>query len=158
MAKKRKASNKQLLGAAMSRRILLTCILISTALPAFADDSQHCSMATLRGTYGFAGTGTDWGVPYSTSGMESYDGEGNIKYTQLWHEGGITYTYNGTGKITSITANCVAKVVYDGDTSNVWTFFVAPDGSRSYYNNNKPGGQVVSGGHEDRMSYALLVN
>src|SRR3974377_379051 len=87
MAKHQKRPINNLWGAAMNRKILLTCILISTALPAFADDSQHCSMATLRGTYGFAGTGTDWSVPYSTSGMESYDGQGNIKYTQLWQIG-----------------------------------------------------------------------
>jgi hypothetical protein len=142
----------------MKCAILAGCILISTAVTAFADESQHCSMAAIRGTYAFAGTGIDWGVPYSTSGMESYDGQGNIKYTQLWHEGGVAYTYNGTGKILSLTPNCVAKVMYDGDTTNIWTFFVAPDGSGFYYNNNKPGGQVESGGHEDRISLAQLVN
>ena len=143
------------------KRILSACVLIvsTAALPAFADDSpQHCSMATLHGTYAFAGTGTAAGTPYSTSGMESYDGDGNIKYTQLWHEGGVTYTYNGTGKILSITANCTAKVIYDGDAVNVWTFFVAPDGSGMYYNNNNPGSFVVSGGHEDRIAHALFVN
>ena len=140
----------------MKRTILLACILVSTAVPALAD--EHCSMATIRGSYAFAGTGTDWGVPYSTSGMESYDGQGNLKYTQLWHEGGVTYTYNGTGKVLSIAPNCVAKVIYDGDTTNVWTYFVAPDGSHFYYNNNNPGGQVESGGHEDRIALAQLVN
>jgi len=60
--------------------------------------------------------------------------------------------------VLSITANCVAEVIYDGNTANVWTFFVAPDGSRVYYNNNKPGGLIVSGGHEDRIALSLLVN
>ena len=73
-------------------------------------------------------------------------------------EGGVTYTYNSTAKITSITANCVAKVVYDGNTANVWTFFVAPDGTRFYYNNNNPGGFVENSGREDRISPGLLVN
>ena len=132
--------------------------LACVAGAAFADDPQHCSMSTLHGTYAFAGTGTDSGAPYSTSGMESYDGQGNIKYTQLWHEGGVTYTYNGTGKILSITANCTAKVIYDGNAVNVWTFFVAPDGGNIYYNNNNPGGLIESGGHEDRIALALFVN
>jgi hypothetical protein len=147
-------------------KVLCVLIVSSTALPAFADDSpQHCSMATLHGTYAFAGTGTVTpgpgavdGTPYSTSGMESYDGEGNIKYTQLWHQDGYTSTFNGTGKILSITANCIATVIYDGNVVNVWTFFVAPDGSSIYYNNNNPGSRIVSGGHEDRISHALFVN
>src|SRR3974390_2395909 len=101
-------------------RSTFALILIATALPAFADDApQHCSLATLNGTYGFAGTGSNSGEPYSTSGMESYDGHGNIKYNQLWHEAGGTPPYNGTGKILSISANCIAQVIYDGNTSNV---------------------------------------
>ena len=141
------------------KTILCALVLIPSSTAVFADDApQHCTLATLHGTYGFASTGTDAGTPFSTSGMESYDGQGNIKYTQLWHESGVVYTYNGTGKIISMTANCIAHVVYDGNTANVWTFFVAPDGSRFYVNNNKPGGFVENSGHEDRISFALLVN
>jgi YD repeat-containing protein len=113
-------------------------------------------LATLRGTYAFAGVGYDSTFPFSTSGMESYDGQGHLKYTQLWHEG-TTFTYNGTGKVLSITTNCVATVIYDGDTTHVWTYFVAPDGSHFYYNNNIDNG-LESAGHEDRISLALLVN
>ncbi len=127
------------------------------AFTAYADDeTQHCSLATLHGTYAFAGTGTDVGTPFSTSGMESYDGQGNIKYTQLWHEGGVTYTYNGTGKILSITPNCIAKTMYDGNAAVVYTLFVAPDGSRFYVNHAGPN-LIETAGHEDRISLALLV-
>jgi hypothetical protein len=137
-------------------RLVSALILMSTALTALADEPQHCTLASLRGTYAFAGVGYDSGFPFSTSGMESYDGQGNLKYTQLWHEG-TTFTYNGTGKVIAMTANCIATVIYDGDTTHQWTYFVAPDGTRFYYNNNIPNG-LESGGHEDRISFALLVN
>ena len=137
------------------KKIEACFVLMLFASSALAEDG-HCSLATLRGTYGFATTGTDSSVPFSTSGMESYDGLGNIKYTQLWHEGGVDYTYNGTGKIVSITSNCIAKVVYDGNTSHVWTYFVAPDGTGFYSNNNQSGGYVESAGFERRMTYTLL--
>ena len=139
-------------------KILSACVLIfsSTALPVFADDSpKHCSVATLHDTYGFADTGMNGPDPYSTSGMESYDGEGNIKYTQLWHQNGVTKNYNGAGKIT-ITADCIANALYD--PGNTWTYFVAPDGSRFYYYNNNPGTLIQAAGHEDRISRALLLN
>jgi hypothetical protein len=124
-------------------------------LTAFADDATSCSLATLHGTYAFGYWATDSGVPYSTSGMESYDGQGHIKYTQLWNEAGINYTYNGTGTYT-ITANCIATTIYDGATAHPWTYFVAPDGSVFYFNRNFSTGPV-NGGHEDRISRSLLV-
>jgi hypothetical protein len=125
-------------------------------LTAYADDApQHCALSSIHGTYAFESTGTDAGVPFSTSGMESYDGQGNIKYTQLWHEGGVTYTYNGTGKI-SITPNCVAKAIYDGNTAIVYTYFVAPDGTRFYYN-HAGANLIENSNREERISFALLV-
>ena len=126
-------------------------------LIAYADEApQHCALATIHGTYAFESTGTDGGVPFSTSGMESYDGQGNIKYTQLWHEGGVTYTYNSTGKILSMTPNCIAKAIYDGNTAIVYTYFVAPDGTRFYYN-HAGSNLIENSGREDRISLALLV-
>jgi hypothetical protein len=148
-------------GAAIMKKswILAGCVPILGLHPftAYADDAiQHCSMATLHGTYAFASTGSDAGTAFSTSGMESYDGQGNIKYTQRWHEGGVTYTYNGTGKILSITPNCVGTAMYDGNAAVVYTYFVAPDGNRFYSNHAGPN-LIEDSGHEDRTSLALLV-
>jgi hypothetical protein len=127
------------------------------ALIAYAADApQHCALASMHGTYAFESTGTDGGVPLSTSGMESYDGQGNIKYTQLWHEGGVTCTYNRTGKILSITPNCIAKAIYDGNTAIVYTYFVAPDGTRFYYN-HAGANLIENSNREERISFALLV-
>jgi hypothetical protein len=96
----------------MSKIAFSACLSLLglTSLSAFADDG-HCSLATLHGTYAFAGPGTDYGVPYTTSGRETYDGQGHIKYFQLWDEAGVTYTFTGTGTYT-MTADCVATATY----------------------------------------------
>jgi hypothetical protein len=124
-----------------------------SAVPAFADGiTSTCSLTTLHGTYAFSGTGTDNGVPYSSSGRETYDGQGHIKYSQLWDESGVTYTYTGTGTYT-MSSDCVATAAYG--LENHWTYFVAPDGNVFYFNNNNNTG-VMSAGHEERISRGLL--
>ncbi len=64
-----------------------------------------------------------------------------------------TVTYNATY---TITANCIATVIYDGDTANPFTLFVAPDGSTFYWNNNLGYGEI-SGARAERTTRALLV-
>jgi hypothetical protein len=119
---------------------------------ALADAPKTCSLATLQGTYAFSGTGMDGGTPYSTSGRETYDGHGHIHYYQLWDEAGVSTPYEGTGTYT-MDANCVAHATYGANSH--WTYFVAPDGSVFYSNNNNNTG-INSAGHEDRISRSLL--
>jgi hypothetical protein len=144
----------------MKKLLILPACISALGLSAgsvFAADSTPlaCSLATLHGTYAFAGTGIKNLVWSGTSGMESYDGHGNLKYHELESDGITQNTFTGTGTYT-ITANCIATVIYDGDVTDRWTLFVAPDGSVFYYNNNLGFGKV-SAGHEDRISKALLV-
>jgi hypothetical protein len=142
----------------MKTSLILTVyisFLSLSAAPAVADTPTSCSLATMRGTYGFAGTGVRRGVPYSGSGFESYDGQGHLKYYELQSDGMTQNKYSGTGTYT-ITANCIATIIYDGITTEVWTYFVAPDGDVFFWNNNLGYGNV-SGGREDRISRALLV-
>jgi hypothetical protein len=129
--------------------------LYFSPIVAIADTPTTCSLATMRGTMAFAGTGEKGGVPYSVSGMESYDGQGHLKYYELYSDGVTQHKWIGTGTYT-ITTNCIATVIYDGDVADAWTFFVAPDCSIFYYNNNLGYGNV-SGGHEERISKALLI-
>ena len=120
-----------------------------------ADVPTSCSLATLRGTMAWSGMTVHGNVWRGSSGFESYDGRGNMRYTQLGSDGISKDSYVGTATYT-ITANCVATVVYDGDTANAWTYFVAPDGSAYFYNNNLGLGGV-SAGKVERISRALLV-
>ena len=132
---------------------LMLAICVSTA---YANAPPlTCSLSTLRGTMAWGGTNTKSGVPRSSSGMESYDGSGHLKYYSFASDGYTTNTWTGIGTYT-ITANCVATIIYDGDPTDTWTFFVAPDGSAYYTNNNLNFG-AISGGRTDRISRALLV-
>jgi hypothetical protein len=137
---------------------LATCLCMAGfgAASVFAEDYGVCSLATMHGTYAWGGTSVKNLVWSGSSGMESYDGLGHLKYYELQSDGITQSTYAGTGTYT-ITANCIATIIYDGDATDRWTFFVAPDGGTFYYNNNLGFGRV-SGGQENRISRTLLVN
>lgn len=134
-----------------------TLVLGLSAHPAFAQVSpSSCSLATLRGTYSWFSVATNiYSGPNSSSGMESYDGRGNMKYYQKSSDGVTPRTDVGTGTYT-ITANCIATVIYDGDTQNPFTLFVDPNGNAFYWNNNLGFGQI-SGARSERTTRALLV-
>jgi len=134
---------------------LAVLALAASALPAFADKvPTTCSLATMLGTWAYGAMGYNSGVPISGSGMESYDGHGNMKWIELWSDGYTNYTWTGDGTYT-ITSNCIASVHYSAGGA-AWTYFVAPDGTRYYWNNNLDYG-AVGGGRIDRISTALLV-
>jgi hypothetical protein len=121
----------------------------------FAGEFAGCSLATLRGTYAWGGASIQNLVWSGSSGMESYDGHGHMKYFELQSDGVTQNRWAGTGTYT-ITANCIATVIYDGDVADPWTYFVAPRGGVFYYNNNLGHGRA-GGGQEDRISLVLLV-
>ena len=137
--------------------IVATLTLGLVTLSASAQISLNsCSLTTLRGTYAWFVVATNiYTGPYSASGVESYDGRGNMKGYQLSSDGVTqrTDTYAGTYTITS---NCIATVIYGGDTANPFTMFAAPDGSVFYWNNNFGFGGI-SGARAERTTRALLV-
>lgn len=138
-------------------RISATLLCGLGALSAAAQSSPtNCSLSTLRGTYAWFVVATNiYSGPYSASGMESYDGRGTMRGYQLGSDG-VTQradTYIGTY---TITPNCIVTVVYDGDTANPFTAFVAPDGNAFFWNNNFGFGGI-SGARAERTTKALLI-
>ena len=127
------------------------CTLLCGA--AVADDAP-CSLATLHGTLAWSATSTKAGVPRAASGFESYDGNGHLKYTELFSDGYQSQTFSGTGTYT-LGANCIAQVTYDGG-GTPFVYFVAPDGSAYYWSNNQNVGTIAAG-RADRVSRSLLV-
>jgi hypothetical protein len=126
------------------------CFLFASA--AVAEDA--CTLGTLHGTLAWSATTSTGGVPHAASGFESYDGNGHVKYSELFSDGYTTETYTGNGTYT-IGANCIAQVTYDGG-GTPFVYFVAPDGSAYYWANNQNTG-TISSGRADRVSRGLLV-
>jgi hypothetical protein len=120
------------------------------------EEKGTCSLETLHGTMVYAtisklvANGEEWSI----SGQESYDGKGNMKYYELLSYGGPAQTYVGTATYT-VTANCIATVIYDTGVAP-WTYFLSADGEHYYWNNNQNTG-VISAGRADRVSRELLV-
>jgi len=137
--------------------IATSLVLALSTPPASAQNSPNrCSLDSLRGTYGWYVVATNINSgPYSASGMESFDGQENMKGYQLSSNGVTqsTVTYMATY---TITRNCIATVIYDGDTANPLTAFVAPDKSSFFWNNNFGFGGI-SGAKAERTTTALLI-
>lgn len=137
--------------------MLIAATLALGTIPAAAQDAPNrCSLDSLRGTYAwFVAATSIYSGPYSASGMESFDGRGNMKGYQLSSDGVTQSTVTYTATYT-ITRNCIATLIYEGDTANPFTAFVAPDGSAYFWNNNSGFGGI-SGGKVERTTTALLI-
>jgi len=83
-----------------------------------------CSTRTLRGTYQYREEGTWQGEPYRSSGLETYDGRGNVVGMATDSDTGESYRFTGTYEI---DGDCHGRVRYSGDF--FYDLYVAPDGS-----------------------------
>ncbi len=107
-----------------------------------------CTVATLKGTYAYGGRGLKNNMEYTETGLESFDGKGNVTNiytdTQLGQEQQSRGTYQ-------ITPYCDALVTYESKESNF--MHVAPDGESMpfiQYGGLKDG--EIFGGVERRVS------
>ena len=102
------------------KRLVPALALIAIAVPVAASAEDHCSNATLNGSYGLHATGIVIGVGnFAAIGRFTYDGRGNLSGTLFIRLNGnnISTTLNGTY---SVNPDCTV--------SDVW---VLPDGSSS---------------------------
>src|SRR5437667_5501005 len=62
-----------------NRLLQLTLVVLSLTVGMQAQDTQHCSNATLHGSYGLHATGTvPGGEPFAAVGRFTFDGAGNL--------------------------------------------------------------------------------
>jgi len=105
----------------------------------------NCSNATLKGTLIASLAKSAAGAPRSTAFMESWDGRGALRYVEIDSNGSSTSgPYYGTGTY-SISNDCVATVIYDGDTTQVYKYLVDEDGQGYHWVNNLNIGLVAAG-------------
>ena len=136
---------------------MLLLILVLAGLQYGVDAAAKCTNATLQGTVVAAISKTIGGAPASTMYMESWDGEGNLRYLETDSNGTTTDApYYGTGTYT-IAANCIATVYYDGDTTQTWTYYIDENGKGYSWVNTLNIGTVAAG-QTELISSELLVN
>lgn len=137
------------------KELMLTALAVCL-LPASVAVADGCNNRTLVGTVAVAGVKANPPSFHSSIYEESWDGAGNIQYlesdTNGYQSSGLYY---GTGKYT-VSPDCIATVVYDGNTTVFWTYYLNGDGTGYSWAGNSGGG--IGGGRAELITRVLLVN
>lgn len=118
----------------------------SSALLIPAHGTPHCTLATLKGSYSYSNLGIKAGIPFAESGIKSYDGLGGVTN---WSSNSSTVD-QGTY---TVNEECLGSVTYPN--GEIYTLFVAPDGSSLYY--SVAGALTSLAGEELKMSSEFMV-
>ena len=110
----------------------------------------YCSVRTLAGTYMYREEGIWEEGPYRSSGLESYDGRGNIVGLATDSDGGESYRFTGTYEI---DANCHGRVRYSGGF--FYDIYLSPDGESVEFIATDAG--AVLSGPSQRVSTRLMI-
>ncbi|QXP83056.1 hypothetical protein [Methylococcus sp. Mc7] len=115
-----------------------------------AASKEYCSIKTLKGTYTYSSQGYYAGEPYAESGMESYNGAGNVVNTYTDSLGrvnaGDTATY-------VMGEDCHGTVTYN--SGSVYNIYVSPNGDSMTY--TLTSGDGVIAGISRRVSNKLIL-
>ncbi len=114
----------------MAGRIVSVCALMAIGSLAWAqtDDEATCSNRSLRGDYGFAATGVLVGTPglpkaapFRSVGVTSFDGKGNLTWTEHTVINGVSLELNWTAASGSyhVNPNCTGTAVVNTPNSPV---------------------------------------
>jgi hypothetical protein len=109
-----------------------------------------CTNKTLKGTYSYSATGWRDQVQFAESGMETYDGNGNIY--GIGSDSSSLENQSFTGKYL-VNPDCTGYVDYgEGNTYNI---YLAPDGTAYNYLDKSSQGQLS--GVERRISTKFII-
>ena len=120
--------------------VLLASTLVVGAVP--NAQAQQCSNASLKGSYGFYGSGFNIpaGTPRVSLGRETYDGKGNFTNTVTVNSNGTVIHGNNFGTYT-VNADCTGTL-FD-KVSEVTSEFVLVDGGKEIYRLTFPPGPAL---------------
>ncbi|UZR29745.1 hypothetical protein [Methylococcus mesophilus] len=134
-----------------TKLMLCTSVSVLTlAVSMEAAGKEYCSVKTLKGTYSYSTQGYYVGNPYAESGMESYNGAGNVVNTYTDSLGranaGDTATY-------VIGEDCHGTVTYN--SGSVYNIYVSPNGDSMTYILTSGDGVIAGTSH--RVSNKLIL-
>ncbi|MDD2770171.1 MAG: hypothetical protein PHT19_15705 [Methylococcus sp.] len=134
-----------------TKSTLSACVFVLVLGGAFeASAKDYCSVKSLKGTYAYSSQGYYGGEPYAESGMESYNGAGNVinMYTDSLQKAnmGDTATY-------VVGADCSGTVTYSA--GSVYNIYVSPNGDSMTYILTSGDGAIAGTSH--RISNKLIL-
>jgi hypothetical protein len=109
-----------------------------------------CAQRTAAGTYQYREEGEWEGEPYRSSGLETFDGRGNIVGLSTDSDTGEEYRFTGTYEI---DGNCHGRVRYSGGF--LYDIYISPDGSTIEFISTDPG--TVISGPSKRVSSRFII-
>jgi hypothetical protein len=115
-----------------------------------ASSPSYCSIKTLKGTYSYSVTGYDGNGPFAESGLETYDGKGNIAGL-----GSDTSDPNNAPFIGSYSLYGDCTGIADYGDNIIYNIYVKPDGSGFTFLDKTPGS--ILSGDEKRISKKLIL-
>lgn len=122
----------------------------NAALAVSGSSSAFCSTRTLRGTYQYREAGTWDGEPYRSSGLETFDGKGQIVGLATDSDTGESYRFTGTYEV---DGNCHGRIEYSG--GYLYHVYVSPDGETSEFISTDVG-EILSG-PAHRVSHRFII-
>jgi hypothetical protein len=114
---------------------------------------DDCSLATLRGTYVYAGdgfvveAGSSQRVPFATAGREVYPGDGTVTAVDTTVTNGVAQR-SELGSTYTLASDCAGVYTYDDDPDNPYDIFADPSGAEFAYVATAP--DRVAAGYERR--------
>lgn len=109
-----------------------------------------CALYTVVGTYQYREEGEWEGEPYRSSGLETFDGRGNIVGLSTDSDIGEEFRFTGTYEI---DGNCHGRVRYSGGF--LYDIYISPDGSSIEFISTDPG--AVLSGPSKRVSSRFII-
>ena len=110
---------------------LVGTLLLGVSQRVQADNPHGCSNATLTGSYGFYGTGSNLDGPKAAVGIAFYDGKGNVKGRQRVSRNGSIDSGTTFSFEYEVAADCTGKGLFsDGE---VFIHYVIVDGGNGFY-------------------------
>jgi len=125
-----------------NRLLQLTLVVLSLAIGMQAQDTQHCSNATLHGSYGFHATGTG----FVAIGRFVFDGSGGLTGKLFVRVNGNNMAppvFTGTY---SVSPDCTVTDNWGAPINSTHVSVIVDDGKGYFILNNTLGsGETISG-------------
>jgi hypothetical protein len=127
-----------------NRFVRLTLLVLSVAICMQAEDREHCSNATLHGSYGLHATGSVIGVgDFAAVGRFNFDGNGNLTAQLFVRLNGENAEHPDITGTYSVSQDCIVHDSWGGSTH----VSVIVDEGKGYFilNNTLDEGDTISG-------------